>query len=141
MNPVWNRITDRNPKFKEGTMALIDLKRPKPKKKDTKGDMAFPSSSYEERPHSMRFSLEAPELDLLGLKPSDFSNMELITATVVLDPISIRDIESKTADEWDLNRNKSVEFQIMKIDLGTLTAKRPNKFGSFNDQKKKGPGE
>lgn len=122
-------------------MALIDMKRPKPKKKDAKNSVAIAAPEYDERPYNMRFSLEAPELNLLGLKPSDFANMELITATVVLDPISIRDVESKTADEWDRNRNKSVEFQVMKIDLGTLTAKRPNKFGSFNDQKKKGPGE
>lgn len=122
-------------------MALIDLKRPKQKKKDTKGDMAFPSSSYEERPHSMRFTLEAPELEALGLKPSDFAGMEPITATVVLDPISIRDIESKTEDPWSQNSNKAVEFQVMKIDLGTLVKKKPSKFDNVNGQKKAGPGE
>jgi len=122
-------------------MALIDMKRPKPKKKDTKGTIAEPVSSYDERPYCMRFTMEAPELELLGLKPSDFSGMEPITATVVLDPISIRDIEVKNADDWSRNNNKSVEFQVMKIDLGEMKAKAPSKFDNVNDQKKAGPGE
>jgi len=122
-------------------MALIDLKRPKPKKKDTKGDMAVPSSSYEERPYNLRFTLEAPELEALSLKPSDFVGMDPITATVVLDPISIQDIESKSEDPWSRNSNKAVAFQVMKIDLGALVKKTPNKFDNVNGQKKKGPGE
>lgn len=122
-------------------MALIDMKRPKPKKKDAKNSVAIDAPEYDERPYNMRFSLEAPELNLLGLKPSDFAGMEPITATVVLDPISIRDIENKNADEWSRNNNKAVEFQVMKIDLGTLTAKKPSKFDNVNGQKKAGPGE
>lgn len=122
-------------------MPLIDLKRPKPKKKDTNNTEAKPVSNYDERPYSMRFTLEAPELEALGLKPSDFAGMEPITATVVLDPISIRDIESKTEDPWSQNSNKAVEFQVMKIDLGTLVKKKPSKFDNVNGQKKAGPGE
>ena len=122
-------------------MPLIDLKRPKPKKKDTKNTMAEPVGGYDERPYSLRFTLEAPELEALGLKPSDFAGMEPITATVVLDPISIRDIESKTADPWSQNSNKAVEFQVMKIDLGTMSTKKPSKFDNVNGQKKAGPGE
>jgi len=123
-------------------MALVDMKRPKPAKKSTKGPEAAPiSGNYEERPYSMRFTLEAPELEALGLKPSDFAGMEPITATVVLDPINIRDIESKAADEWSRNSNKAVEFQVMKIDLGAMTKKTPGKFDSVNKQKKKGPEE
>lgn len=120
-------------------MALIDMKRPKPEKKDKKGLEAVPSGSYDERPYNMRFTLEAPELKLLGLKAADFAGMEPITATVVLDPISIRDITSKTDNDYDRNSNQSVEFQVQKIDLGTLTAKTPSKFDAVNDQRKKGP--
>lgn len=122
-------------------MALIDMKRPKPKKKDAKNSVAIDAPEYDERPYNMRFSLEAPELNLLGLKPSDFVGMEPITATVVLDPINIRDIESKTEDPWSRNSNKAVEFQVMKIDLGTLKKAAPSKFDSVNKQKKAGPGE
>lgn len=122
-------------------MALIDLKRPKPKKKDTKGPIAEPVGGYDERPYCMRFTMEAPELDALGIKPSAFVDMEPITATVVLDPISIRDIESKTEDSWSKNRNKAVEFQVMKIDLGALVKKKPSKFDAVSRQKKAGPEE
>lgn len=119
---------------------MVDLKRPKPKvKEDSK--KAGEATSHEERPYCLRVTLEAPELEALGLKPSDFSDMKPFTATVVLDPINIRDIECKTEDTWDKNRNKSVEFQIMKISIGELTSKKESKFAKFNDQNKKGAGE
>lgn len=121
---------------------LTDLKRPKPKneKKDSDKEPSI-GPSYEERPYCLRFTLEAPELEALGITPQAFKDMEPITASVVVDPISIRDIESKSEDKWDKNRNQSVEFQIMKIDFGALAPKKDQKFSGFSKQQKKGPGE
>jgi len=127
---------------------LIDLKRPKPKNEKKGGNKTMDATvgpSYEERPYCLRFTLESPELEALGITPHAFKDMEPITATILVDPISIRDIESKSEDQcqWDKNRNQSVEFQIMKIDLGTMTPKKEKdqKFAGFNSQQKKGPGE
>lgn len=123
-------------------MALVDLKRENPKEPKEKGDEPVKTSSYyEERPYCLRFTLEAQELDKLGLKPGDFSGMEPMLATVEVEPITIRDIEMKGGDDYDKNRNSSVEFQIRKIEFGAMKKKQGSKFGSFNSENKKGPGE
>lgn len=125
---------------------MIDLKRAKPKKGD-KGDtrasiapVTYDEAS-EERPYNLRFTLEGPELEKLGLTPDSFAGMEPIQATVLLDPINIRDIKSKGGDHYEKNRNQSVEFQVLKIALGAMSKAKPKKFDAFNDQQKKGPGE
>ncbi len=123
---------------------MIDLRRPKPPEKKGKtagGVEAATEPYYEERPYCLRFTLESPELEALGLTPQTFKEMEPFTATVVLDPINIRDIEAKTENDYDKNRNKSVEVQVMKISIGSLTRKKESKVKAFNDQNKKGPGE
>lgn len=125
-------------------MALVDLKRPKPAKKETTEKVAAVASSWDERPYCMRFTFQKPELDKLGLKPEDFVGMEPITATVVLDPINIRSIESKSEDDYDKNNNKAVEVQVIKIDLGKLVPRKPGideKIKKANAIKNAGPGE
>lgn len=123
-------------------MKLIDLKRSKPPK--SKGDgtkAATIGPSYDERPYNLRFTLEGPELEKLSLTPSSFANMEPVQAVVLLDPINIREIHTKSTDPYDKNRNQSVEFQILSISMGDMTAKKGKKFDTYNDQQKKGPGE
>lgn len=123
--------------------SMIDLKRAKPKKGDTRANIAPAAvdGGSEERPYNLRFTLEGPELEKLGLTPDSFAGMEPIQATVLLDPINIRDIKSKGGDLYDKNRNQSVEFQVMKIAFGEMAKAKPKKFDAFNDQQKKGPGE
>ena len=106
-------------------MNMIDLKRAKPPKEKNKksdGTESGPSigPSYEERPYCLRFTLEKPELEKLGLEPKAFSKMDPFTANVVIEPITIRDNESKTTDKYNEKSNKSVEFQILKISLGEM---------------------
>lgn len=106
-------------------MNMIDLKRAKPPKekgKTSDGKECCPPSgpAYEERPYCLRFTLEKPELEKLGLEPKAFSGMDPFTANVVIEPITIRDNESKTTDKYNQNGNKSVEFQILKISLGEM---------------------
>lgn len=123
-------------------MALTDLKRAKPPKEKAsdKGQPATIGPSYEERPYCLRFTLEGPELEKLGLSPSNFAGMEPMTATVKLDPITIRDITNKTTDKWEEKRNQSVEFQILAIEFGSMKAKEKSKFSSYDEQKNRGPG-
>ena len=124
---------------------MIDLKRAKPPKEqkssDEKDSPMTSGPSYEERPYCLRFTLEKPELEKLGKQPKDFSGMEPIAATVMLDPITIRDNESKSEDRYNENSNKSVEFQVLSISFGDMTAKKAKKFDTYADQQKKGPGE
>ena len=122
-------------------MKMVDLKRPKPTKKDaTKGQPGV-NTYCDERPYCHRFTLEGPDLEKLGKVPKDFAGMEPITAMVTLDPITVRDITNKTTDTYEEKRNQSVEFQILSISLGEMTAKKAKKFDTYNDQQKKGPRE
>ena len=122
---------------------MTDLKRPKPKAEKSSGKAieTAPSMSYDERPYCHRFTLEGPDLEKLGKAPKDFAGMEPIEATVLLDPITIRDITNKSTDKYEEKRNQSVEFQILKISLGAMSAKKAKKFDAYSDQQKKGPGE
>lgn len=123
-------------------MAMIDLKRPKPKEDKKANKAAMVEGPYwEERPYCLRITLEKPELEKLGLTPQSFKDMEPIKATVLLDPITIRDIESKSSYKYDENRNESVELQVLEIEFGAMTKKKSSKFNSFSNQNKKGPGE
>ena len=105
---------------------MTDLKRPKPKaeKSSVKAMEAAPSMSYDERPYCHRFTLEGPDLEKLGKAPKDFAGMEPIEATVLLDPITVRDVTNKSTDKYEEKRNQSVEFQILKISLGAMSAKK-----------------
>lgn len=111
-------------------MAMIDLKRAKPKKSEKEDAKDVPatagSPAYDERPYCHRFTLEKPDLEKMGLSPNSFAGMEPIEATVVLDTITIRDVTSKSGNKYDESRDQSVEFQIVKISLGKLTAKKSN---------------
>ncbi len=128
-------------------MALIDLKRtiPKEKKEDSKDGMTGspPAPASEERPYCLRITLEKPELDKLGLTPQSFSGMEPIEARVLLDPVTIRDVQSRTGDKWEERRNQSVEFQILAIELGQMKARepeKPSKYAAFKRMKEADPG-
>lgn len=103
---------------------MVDLRRLKPPKEKKKDTSTSVEPVYEERPYCLRFTLEAAELDKLGLEPMSFSDMKEITATFVIDPISIRNIENKSEDKYDINRNKSVEFQIMQIGFDNNAIKK-----------------
>lgn len=125
-------------------MAMIDLKREKPepdKNANKLVDAPATSSYYEERPYCHRITLEKPDLERLGMTPQSFKDMKPFEATVLLDPIVIRDIESKSSEKWNENNNQSVELQVLKVDIGALSKKEEGKFGKFNDQNRKGPGE
>jgi hypothetical protein len=115
-------------------MKLVDLKRPKPPKdKNSKADQPCTvDPSYEERPYCLRFTLENHELEKLGVTPQSFGGMEPIMATIEIEPISIRHIESKNPDNYDKEHNKSVEFQIMKIGFEDMKVKAPSKVASWN---------
>mgnify|MGYP001197091182 FL=1 len=121
-------------------MNMTDLKRAKPPKEKEKSDgkeCCSPSGpSYEERPYCLRFTLEKPELEKLGLEPKAFSKMDPFTATVVIEPITIRDNESKTTEKYNQNSNKSVEFQIMKISLGEMAAAPASLAAAIDDADK-----
>jgi hypothetical protein len=120
-------------------MNMIDLKRSKPKNAKTTEREEVVTRAYNERPYSLRFTLEKPELDKLGLTTSSFVGMEPFQATVMLDPINVRDITSK--NDYDENNNQSVEVQVMSISIGDMITKKTRKFGVYNAMRKKGPGE
>ncbi len=123
-------------------MKMIDLKRPKPKKEKNTKDMPMPcdESYHDERPYCLRFTLEKPELDKLGLTPQSFSGMKPVTATVLIDPITIRDVERKNSKGEVDNDSKSVEFQIMEIAVGNMSKKETSKFKEYDDAQDEGPG-
>ncbi|MCE5336815.1 MAG: hypothetical protein LLG06_19735 [Desulfobacteraceae bacterium] len=125
-------------------MKMIDLKRPKPKPvkeaKNTVPSIGMPAG--EERPYCMRFTMEKPELEAMGMKPTDFTAGKAIQCMVEIDPITVRNIESKAADKYDENRNQSVEFQVLKIgDMKPMAGKKQSAMKGFHDENAKGPGE
>ena len=129
-------------------MKMIDMKRPAPKKEKGGGAGKVPMppavGGREERPYCMRFTFEAEELKAMGMKPSDFAGMKPMMMTMEVEPITIRDIQNKGADEYDKQRNQSVEFQIMKVGKPETMLKK--KMGSdmmndFKGENEKGPGE
>ncbi len=117
-------------------MKMIDLKRVK-QKNEKKDDTVAPSdlSQYDERPYCLRFTLEKPELEKLGLTPQSFGGMKPVTAMMEIEPITIRDIEQKKGD-WD-GGNQSVEFQITAINIEGV---KGSKFKDYNDAQEEGPG-
>ena len=122
-------------------MKMIDLKRAKPKKeKDTEKDspQTLVGPSYDERPYCLRFTLEKPELEKLGLTPQSFSGMVPVTATIEIEPITIRDIETK--DNHGDTSCCSVEFQIKKISIEGTEDKESSKFKDYDDAQEEGPG-
>jgi hypothetical protein len=119
-------------------MSMIDMKRPKPPKKE-ESKLQSVGPSFEPYPPCLQISLEEPELKALGLSPKNFNTKMSGELTAAYDVIEVRDIERKDQDPWD--SPKRVRIQIKKLDLGKLMEQKPGKFDQAQSQKNAGPGE
>lgn len=114
-------------------MALVDMKRPKPKKGNMKG-MAMPVMAEESYyPWGLQIRLEKEELEKLGLKASSFDVGQTVNITASAKVTSISSREAVREKEG----SQVVELQIEKIGLDKKSAK----FAGWANEQKKGPTE
>jgi hypothetical protein len=114
------------------TMALVDMKRSKPKK-ETGKEMPV-TTGYDRYPWGLQFHLDTEELDKLGI---NIKNLEIDQQVTVNAQACVTSI-SMSESAGDRKERKSVSLQIEKLELVGL---KKSKYSGFNSQQKKGAGE
>jgi len=102
-------------------MALTSLKR-KPKKAEK---IDAPEPMQDLYPWGLRITLEKEELDKLDLTVANFDIGDKVSIVAEAEVVSLRESANQK------NKTKSVELQIMAVDLGKPKAQRKSKFKEF----------